>query len=67
MDPNNKQQNEAINAADAPENPDRRELVVKLGKFAAYAAPFTVLALTPQKAKASAGSGAVGHGGGKHP
>jgi|HubBroStandDraft_4_1064222.scaffolds.fasta_scaffold4813312_1 hypothetical protein len=39
---------------------DRREALLKAGKFAAYAAPFTVLALT-NKAEA-----ATGHGPGKH-
>jgi hypothetical protein len=43
------------------EQQGRREVVQKLGKFAAYAAPFTVLAFTK---KASAASG---HGPGKHP
>jgi hypothetical protein len=38
---------------------DRRELARKLGRFAAYAAPFTVLATTA--------SAASGSGGGKHP
>ena len=40
---------------------DRREAIQKLGRFAACAAPFTVLALT-KKADA-----ATGHGPGKHP
>jgi hypothetical protein len=40
---------------------DRREAMQKLGRFAAYAAPFTVLALT-KKADA-----ATGHGPAKHP
>jgi hypothetical protein len=35
---------------------DRRELVQKLGKFAIYAAPFTVLAHT-HKAEAASGGG----------
>jgi hypothetical protein len=39
----------------------RREALLKVGKLAAYAAPFTVLALT-NKAEA-----ATGHGPGKHP
>lgn len=39
---------------------DRREALIKTGKFAAYAAPFTLLALT-KKAEA-----ATGHGPGKH-
>jgi hypothetical protein len=34
----------------------RRDVVLKLGKFAAYAAPFTVLALT-KKADAATGGG----------
>lgn len=34
----------------------RRDAVLKLGKFAAYAAPFTVLAMT-KKADAATGSG----------
>ena len=62
MDQQSKQKTEALNTVDAPENPDRRDVVRKLGKFAAYAAPFTVLALTPKKAAA-----ASGHGIGKHP
>jgi hypothetical protein len=32
---------------------DRREVVQKLGKFAAYAAPFTVLAFTKKAAAAT--------------
>jgi hypothetical protein len=39
---------------------DRREVVQKLGKFAAYAAPFTVLAFTKKAAAATS------HGPGKH-
>ena len=39
---------------------DRREALIKTAKFAAYAAPFTLLALT-NKAEA-----ASGHGPGKH-
>ena len=35
---------------------DRRELVQKLGKFAIYAAPFTILAHT-HKAEAASGGG----------
>ena len=42
------------------DRPDRREALLKAGKFAAYAAPFTLLALT-KKADA-----ATGHGPGKH-
>jgi hypothetical protein len=43
-----------------PENPDRRELFQKFGKFAAYAAPFTVLAFS-QKANAATGTGPTKH------
>jgi formiminotetrahydrofolate cyclodeaminase len=40
------------------EKSDRREVIQKLGRFAAYAAPFTVLALT---AEAGTGSGVRKH------
>jgi hypothetical protein len=40
---------------------DRRKVVQNLGKFAAYAAPFTLLALTKKANAASA------HGPSKHP
>jgi len=55
-----------LNPTDGPEknaeaeNPDRREMFQKFGKFAAYAAPFTVLALT-QKADAATGTGPGRH------
>jgi hypothetical protein len=39
-------------------NSDRREAMQKIGRFAVYAAPFTVLALT-QKADAATGHGPV--------
>ena len=39
---------------------DRREALLKVGKFAAYAAPFTVLALTNNA------DAATGHGPGRH-
>ena len=35
---------------EAPESQNRRELVTKLGKYAIYAAPFTVMALNSQAA-----------------
>jgi hypothetical protein len=54
-----KQQPSAENAK-ASETPDRREALRKAGKLAAYAAPFTVVALS-NKAEA-----ATGHGPGKH-
>jgi hypothetical protein len=38
------------------ETTDRRELIQKLGRFAVYAAPFTILATTA-KAGAASGSG----------
>jgi hypothetical protein len=42
------------------ESPDRRDALQKFGKFAAYAAPFTVLALA-QKADAATGTGPHRH------
>jgi hypothetical protein len=41
---------------ETPEMNDRREALKKLGKFSAYVAPFTVLALS-QKAQAASGHG----------
>jgi len=49
-----------IDVTNAAENPERRELMEKFGKFAAYAAPFTVLALA-RKADAATGTGPVKH------
>jgi hypothetical protein len=46
--------------ADAGDSVDRRKTLIQVGKFAAYATPFTVLALS-KKAEA-----ATGHGPGKH-
>ena len=42
------------------ENPERRDMVKKFGKFAAYVAPFTILAFS-QKADAATGTGPVKH------
>jgi hypothetical protein len=56
MDKQDKAKSESAEAV------QRRELVRKLGRFAVYAAPFTILALTPKKASASA----VGKFPGKH-
>jgi hypothetical protein len=42
---------------ETPETSDRREALKKLGKFSAYVAPFTVLALS---AKAGTSSGPAG-------
>ena len=42
------------------ETDDRREALKKLGKYSAYLAPFTVLALSKKASAASA------HGSGKH-
>jgi hypothetical protein len=54
--------NSKYNQPDKPGAPekatDRRELIQKLGKFAVYAAPFTVLATTAKAATAS-GPGAA--------
>lgn len=47
------------NSQDPPELERRREVLSKLGKYAAYAAPFTLLA---NKGKA-ASQGGGGHGG----
>lgn len=49
---NGLQNNPAV-ASDSPESQNRRELVTKLGKFAIYAAPFTVAALNSQAATGS--------------
>ncbi len=43
---------------ESPESQNRRDLVTKLGKFAIYAAPFTVMALNSQ---AASGSGPKRH------
>ena len=52
------------------ESAERREVLLKMGKYAAYAAPFTILALT-NKAEAATGhgpgkGGATGAGPAKH-
>lgn len=57
---NPEKQNPTTDSVDAGGRTDRREALLKAGKFAAYAAPFTLLALT-NKAEA-----ATGHGPGKH-
>lgn len=55
MDELNKNENANNNVNDNAGS-DRREVMQKLGRFAMYAAPFTVLALT-QKADAATGHG----------
>ena len=40
---------------DTPESQDRRDLVTKLGKFAIYAAPFTVMALNSKASDTGSG------------
>jgi hypothetical protein len=55
----NETQNRNVEASRDAKVTERREALRKMGKFAAYAAPFTVLALT-NKAEA-----ATGHGPGK--
>jgi hypothetical protein len=57
---NPEKQNPNTENADAGDRTDRREALLNAGKLAAYAAPFTLLALT-NKAEA-----ATGHGPGKH-
>lgn len=52
MDSKAERQIEAA-SVDSLEGLDRRDLVQKLGKFAAYAAPFTVLATTSSAANGS--------------
>jgi hypothetical protein len=47
------QPNNSQPSADSPEMQNRRELVTKLGKYAIYAAPFTVMALNSKAATAS--------------
>jgi hypothetical protein len=55
---NNEQkiESEQVPSSAATEEVDRRDLVQKLGKFALYAAPFTVLANT-HRAEAASGGG----------
>ena len=48
------------NQPDENDKSDRRDVMRKLGRFAAYAAPFTVLAMT-KKADAATGHGPVRH------
>jgi hypothetical protein len=43
-------------SADSTDKQNRRELVTKLGKFAVYAAPFTIMAIN-SKAATSSGPG----------
>jgi len=57
---NPEKQNPTEGNLEAPDQTDRREALLNAGKLAAYAAPFTLLALT-NKAEA-----ATGHGPGKH-
>lgn len=56
MDPKPRLQSDPV-TVDSPESVDRRELARKLGRFAAYAAPFTVLAMTADGGGTSHGSG----------
>lgn len=60
-DLNIKQSSENEQVAESIAQQERREVVRKLGKFAAYAAPFTVLAFTKKAAAATT------RGPGKHP
>ncbi len=64
---NNKQLNAKNNdsQSELPESKERRELISKLGKFAVYAAPFTVLAVNSQAASGSGTRGAALHGSGR--
>lgn len=66
---NNETRDSGIEKNAASETTERREALLKMGKYAAYAAPFTVLALT-NKAEAATGhgpgKGATGAGPAKH-
>ena len=53
------EQNKDNGSTQEPQS-ERREVIQKLGRFAMYAAPFTVLALT-QKAEAATGHGPSRH------
>ena len=53
-------QNPQEPTANTPDESGRRDVVKNLGKFAAYAAPFTVLAFTQKAAAASGGGPAKG-------
>ncbi len=57
MDSNNNQpiKNDPTLPEESPESQNRRELVAKLGKFAIYAAPFTVAALNAKAAGIGSG------------
>jgi hypothetical protein len=57
---NPEKQNPNPDSVEAADPVDRRKALVQVGKFAAYAAPFTVLALS-KKAEA-----ATSHGPGRH-
>jgi hypothetical protein len=46
-------ENQRGDLASPEETTDRRELIRKLGKFAVYAAPFTILATTSKAASTS--------------
>jgi hypothetical protein len=59
-DLNMKKSSENEQITESVEQQGRREVVQKLGKFAAYAAPFTVLAFT-KKASAASGRGLAKH------
>ena len=56
---NDETRNSGAEESETSEQTERRQALLKMGKFAAYAAPFTVLALS-KKAEA-----ATGHGPGK--
>jgi hypothetical protein len=50
---NNEKDIKPISETEATETTDRREALKKLGKYSAYVAPFTVLALSAKGATAS--------------
>jgi hypothetical protein len=59
------EKSDCATANDSGSVSDRREVFQKLGRFAAYAAPITLLALTNKAQAASQGFGGGG-GGGPH-
>lgn len=55
---NNEKELQPTNTPEVAETDDRREALKKLGKYAAYVAPFTVMAVS---AKAASASGPTKH------
>jgi hypothetical protein len=62
---NNEQELSNNSKVETPEMNDRREALKKLGKFSAYVAPFTVLALSAKAASGSTGGPSARSGKGR--